>query len=133
MANRFFFLAGIKSAQYQDSSLNAALAQHNAFVGRRDTEPLGAGLLQRGRTLFHAVAVGIALHDGADGDVIADVLLHDAKIVAQGRQGNFSPVGPRLNARGCQDCCQASIIQVAEDGLREAGIKLETSSCLQVP
>jgi hypothetical protein len=32
-ANGFFFLAGIQPAHDQDAAVNAALAQHNAFVG----------------------------------------------------------------------------------------------------
>jgi len=66
------------------------------------------------------VPVGIALYNRTDGDVHADVLLHDAKIVAQGGQGNFSPVRPGLNAAGCQSGCQDSMIQAVEDELREA-------------
>ena len=33
MAERFFFLAGIKATHHEDAAVNAALAQHNPFVG----------------------------------------------------------------------------------------------------
>ncbi len=123
-----FFLAGIKSAQHQDASGDPCLAQKHAFVGGGDAEPLGAGLLQRGRTLFHAVSVSVALHHCADGDLCADVSLQHSKIVAQSGERNFSPVGPGLDAGGCKT--RSQVLMIMQDRVRvEATSRYFLSSC----
>ena len=109
IAQRIFFLAGIQPAHDEDSSGDSDLAQHDAFIGGGDAEPLRASLLQCRRAFFYAMSVGIAFDDRADGDAGADMLLHNAEIVLQRGERNFRPVGPGFNAGGCERRCQALI------------------------
>ena len=67
------FFAREQSAHYQDAPGNPGLAQDNAFVGRGNSKPLRACLLQRWGALFHAVSVRVTLDHSTNGHVWAEV------------------------------------------------------------
>lgn len=52
------------------------------------------------------MTVSIALHYGADGDIVADMVLQYAEIMAQRGERNLGPIGASLNARSCQSSSQ---------------------------
>src|SRR5271157_1634328 len=111
MAKRILFFADIQPAQHQNTALDASFAQYDALVGRSHAKPPCTCLLKRGCALLNAVSVSVAFHNGAYGHVSAYVFLQNAKIVAQSRKRNFSPVRPGFDAGGCKGRSQSLMIQ----------------------
>ena len=120
VAKRIFFLAAKYAHQDENAAPDSSFAQRDAFVGGSDTEPRRAFGLQCQCASFRAVSVGIALHDCTNGDTGTDMMLQDAKIVSQRRQRNFSPIGTRGSAVGCQHGRQSSMITRFKTGFRWA-------------
>jgi len=90
-ANDLILFPAPEARHEQDVGLNACITQGDGLVERSYTEPLSAFGFECARTFHRAVAVRVSLHNGANVHSPTDMLLHDAKVLTQSLQRDFSP------------------------------------------
>src|SRR5271165_5161887 len=90
-----FFFAEKRTNQDQNAAFDSSFAQRDAFIRGSDSEPRGAFVFQGEGTSFCSVSVSVALHYCANAYRGPNVTLQGAKILAQRRKRNFSPIGAR--------------------------------------
>ena len=94
-ANDLFFLATPETRHQEDASSQPRNSQGYAFIRCGHTEPLGPFCFKRQGARSRAVSIGVCLDHGTRDNVRADVLLYQAKVLAQRRKRNLRPGGTR--------------------------------------